>query len=203
MSAPLTVTCIVGGTREDKVFPRWMPGNKAARAVLAFSPQNLNDLRREFPGLLEPVEWEGYQVSLLPLPGAQDRSASQWTSDSICSKALYPSYVNLGSCDIVLQIMPTGVTSEHYHEHENGQAVCEIIAPVYTDGLTRAWMEGEGPPRPFTEPIHIAYGQAHQLIRPSPGFSVHVLKMLSELYRFPDREGHVKCSRLYKQALHT
>ena len=111
----------------------------------------------------------------------------QWQSKSNNSDARYPWWWNLGDCDIILQILPgPGRTSSHFHR------VTKFEDYVPLDNLDRGTkiVLGDKKPVALVEPISVAAGCRHYLVRDAPGFSVQLLRMRGPV-RFPDRSDHV------------
>lgn len=81
---------------------------------------------------------------------------------------------------------------------EDGIEVSEEYGPIYSDDETLLWVE-EQSPKPLNGVVQVRPEQSHQLLREQPGFSPHPLRMTSVNYRFPSRNGHIRCNRLRQQ----
>ena len=204
MSVPLRGRCIVGGKEQVFRFDNWLPV-EIPEILFGINP-SLSALERLIiPGCtMCSYDWnyEGhtYNLCFVPPEGACIQPLKEWGSKSSGSWSLYPWWYSIGGdngtppVDLVCQIHPRGSSSEHRHAKEDGIEVAEEYGPVLNDGKTMLRIENEEL-KPLLSLQRILADQSHQLIREVPGFSIHLLLMRSHRFRFPDRGGHIPCSR--------
>lgn len=205
MNAPLKGRCIVGNQEHPFQFDDWLP-YKIPDIVIAINPhtsffESILPLGRTLWLVNWRYESKFFNMCFLPPDGTCVQSIDQWASKSPGSSSLYPWWCSLRGdngappVDLICQIQPRGVSSEHKHQQERGVDVVEEYGPVWSDGETLLRVGNSGP-KPLLFPQSILPGQSHQLVRHAPGFSIHLLLMRSYKFRFPDRSGHIPCSRI-------
>jgi hypothetical protein len=193
MTTALIVTCQQGESGDEYYLKDWLPGAASADLFVALDPL-----------VPPPPAWQGnamhhtqwvhegqlHDLYVTP-PFGTVQPLEKWRSDSVQSAAFYPWFFNLcedfSNCpfDIMLQLLPQGETSHHYHQ----QTSEERYFPLLPDGGTMM-RRGSNSAVPLRREVAIPAGEPHQLIRTKPGFSLQLLWMNGPV-RFPCRSDHL------------